>query len=295
MDRLVFDVASAISRGACEVQQDSLVMDFPFGLDMGYMILADGMGGHASGEIASNIVVTEMFAELKFKIAELAEHESQIPSILLNAANCANDCIGEFVSQNPASFGMGSTLIAPVIVRNRLYWISIGDSPLYLIRDGELRQLNEDHSLAADIDAMVKTGLITEEQGLNHPDRNCLKSVLFGSPIPKIDCPDRPLELKPDDILIASSDGLQSLSNAQIRELVGDNRGLSSHEIAQALLNAVENLKKCEQDNISISVIKACKPVVTDIEATNVTPIRGGFEGISAAAPTRVASAVTAR
>jgi len=293
MGRLVYDVASALSRGACDIQQDSLIMDFPFGTDMGYMILADGMGGHASGEIASNIVVTEMFAELKFKIGELSDHEDQIPSILMNAAACANDCIGDFVSQNPESFGMGSTVVAPIIVQNRLYWISIGDSPLYLFRDGELRQLNEDHSLASDIDAMVKTGLITEEQGRSHPDRNCLKSVLIGAAISKIDCPDTPFELQCDDILIASSDGLQTLTNEQIRKLVADKCEQSGHEIVQTLMTAVESLDSYEQDNISISVIKVSEPIEAEVRISDIGTNLGEFEGVVQAGPTRILTAVS--
>ena len=66
-----YDVATALGLGQRELQEDALVTDFPAGQDVGFVVLADGMGGHAAGELASAILVTEVFAELKFKLAEL--------------------------------------------------------------------------------------------------------------------------------------------------------------------------------------------------------------------------------
>ena len=251
-----FDVATALGQGQRELQEDSVVTDFPVGMDVGYVVLADGMGGHAAGEIASAIIVTEVFAELKFKLSDLARHEQSIPSILKHAALTANGCIRDYVAENPTNYGMGATLIAPIFVEDRLYWISVGDSPLYLFRDGRLRQLNEDHSMAPEIDLMVASGLISPEEGQNHPDRNCLRSVLLGDRINKIDCPDEAFQLREGDIVIASSDGLQFLSDDDIVRLLTKDADRSSIEIAHTLLTGVNSLNDPDQDNISISVIK---------------------------------------
>ncbi len=251
-----FDVATALGQGQRELQEDSVVTDFPVGMDVGYVVLADGMGGHAAGEIASAIIVTEVFAELKFKLSDLARHEQSIPSILKHAALTANGCIRDYVAENPTNYGMGATLIAPIFVEDRLYWISVGDSPLYLFRDGRLRQLNEDHSMAPEIDLMVASGLISPEEGQNHPDRNCLRSVLLGDRINKIDCPDEAFQLREGDIVIASSDGLQFLSDDDIVRLLTKDADRSSTEIAHTLLTGVNSLNDPDQDNISISVIK---------------------------------------
>ena len=70
-----YDVATALGLGQRELQEDSVVTDFPAGQDVGFVVLADGMGGHAAGEIASAILVTEVFAELKFKLADLKKNE----------------------------------------------------------------------------------------------------------------------------------------------------------------------------------------------------------------------------
>lgn len=251
-----FDVATALGQGQRELQEDSVVTDFPVGMDVGYVVLADGMGGHAAGEIASAIIVTEVFAELKFKLADLSRHEKNIPSILKHAALTANQCIRDYVADNPTNYGMGATLIAPVFVKDRLYWISVGDSPLYLFRDGKLKQLNEDHSMAPEIDLMVASGLITEEEGRYHPDRNCLRSVLLGDRIAKVDCPTEAFQLREGDIVIASSDGLQFLSDDDIIRLLTKDAERSSTEIAHTLLAGVNSLRDPDQDNISISVVK---------------------------------------
>ncbi|MBT8414557.1 MAG: protein phosphatase 2C domain-containing protein [Boseongicola sp.] len=251
-----YDVATALGQGMREIQEDAVVTDFPAGMDVGFVVLADGMGGHAAGEIASSILVTEVFAELKFKLADLKRHEAHIPAILKNAAMTSNACIRDYVSENPRNYGMGATLVAPLLVEDRLYWISVGDSPLYLHRDGRLQQLNEDHSMAPEIDRMVASGLLSPEEGLDHPDRNCLRSVLLGDSVAKIDCPQEPFQVQEGDIVLVASDGLQSLRDDEISAVLRENEERSATEIAFALLTTVNALSDPDQDNISISVIK---------------------------------------
>ena len=251
-----YDVATALGQGMREIQEDSIVTDFPAGMDVGFVVLADGMGGHAAGEIASAILVTEVFAELKFKLAVLKKHEENLPAILKNAAMTANACIRDYVSENPRNYGMGATLVTPILVEDRLYWISVGDSPMYLHRDNVLRQLNEDHSMAPEIDRMVASGLITPEEGADHPDRNCLRSVLLGDSVAKIDCPNAPFMVREGDILVVASDGLQTLTDAEISEVLVDKSDRPSSEIAFALLAAVNQRNDPDQDNTSISIIK---------------------------------------
>lgn len=284
-----FDVASALGIGQREIQEDSLIADFPVGMDVGYMVLADGMGGHAAGEIASNIIVTEMFAELKFKSAELLNYEAEIPRILYQAMMTANDCIREYVIDNPENYGMGATLISPVFVEDRLYWISVGDSPFYLFREGRMSQLNEDHSMAPEIDMMVATGMLTEDEGRNHPDRNCLRSVLLGDKIAKIDCPREAFTVKEGDIFICSSDGLQFLSDEEIQTILTDNQSRSSTEIAHILLKSVEALGDPDQDNISITVVKVNYTQAAEVsEPVATEDIASVDRGQVNAMPTRV-------
>jgi len=254
-----FDVASVLNRGCRDYQEDAIATDFPLGAEFGYAVLSDGMGGHAAGDVASKIVVTEVFSELKFQSSDVNRFKENVSDVLKSAAVSANECMSAHTSTNPDTAGMGATLVAPVFMRDRLFWISIGDSPLYLYRGGELRQLNEDHSLGPHIDYMIRSGMMSEDVGRNHPDRNALTSVLIGETIERIDCPEVPFQLKDGDILVVASDGLQFLSNRQIRKTLRDNGKATSARITEMLLEELHSLGDPEQDNICFSVIKAIR------------------------------------
>lgn len=251
-----YDVASVLNRGCRDYQEDAIATDFPIGADFGYAVLSDGMGGHAAGDVASKIVVTEVFSELKFQTSDIDGLVEHMGEVLRSAAISANECMAAHAASNPQTAGMGATLVAPVFIQNSLYWISIGDSPLYLLRGGRLRQLNEDHSLGPHIDYMVRSGMMPEDIGRNHPDRNALTSVLIGETIERIDCPARPFQLKDGDILVVASDGLQFLSNRQITQIVNAYADRGSAQIASALLEELRTLDDPEQDNVCFSVIK---------------------------------------
>lgn len=264
-----FDVASAICQGGRDYQEDAIVTDFPFGADSGVVVLADGMGGHAAGDVASKIVVTEVFSELKFESANFGDFESEVPRFLTEAASNANSYVRDHVKSHPETRGMGATLVSVVLIENRMYWMSIGDSPLYHYRAGKMKQLNEDHSMAPQIDFMVKQGLLDEEAGRNHPDRNCLTSVILGDRVAKSDCPKSPFELQVGDIVVVSSDGLQYLEDPKIQKILHRYRRKKAAEIAGYLLEAIETLADPDQDNCTFSVIKLNhnKPVIRAIRA----------------------------
>lgn len=251
-----YDVASALCQGGRDYQEDAIATDFPFGADSGVVVLADGMDGHAAGDVASKIVVTEVFSELKFQSANFHEFEKDIPSMMTSAAAGANAIVHEYVQEKLQTRGMGATLVSLVMVENRMFWMSVGDSPLYLMRRGKLRQLNEDHSMAPQIDFMVQSGLLDAEVAKNHPDRNCLTSVILGERIAKSDCPAEPFGIEIGDIVVVSSNGLQYLDEAVIQKILHKYRSRKSAEIAGYLLEAIERLADVDQDNVSFAVIK---------------------------------------
>lgn len=226
------------------------------GADLGFAVLADGMGGHAAGDVASKIVVTEVFSELKLQSGDRKTFIENLPAILLEAANAANDCVKGHVINHAETAGMGATLLAPVFMGRHLWWISIGDSPLFLFRDGRLMQINEDHSMAPQIDFMIRSGMMDEDTGRNHPDRSCLTSVLGGDHIPRVDCPTEPTKLRDGDILVVASDGLQYLSELEIESILAARAGDTSTEITDELLMRLDAHGDPEQDNASFSVIK---------------------------------------
>lgn len=255
---MLYDVATAIGKGQRDHQEDAVIADFAVGVPYGFAVVADGMGGHAAGDVASKIAVTEVFSELKFHSTDRVALEQKLDTTLLDVVESANRCIGEHVDDHPDHRGMGTTVVAPVLFDDRLYWISVGDSPLYLCREDKLTKLNADHSLAPQIDLMVSKGQIDPEMALNHPDRNCLTSVLMGSDIPIIDCAASPTKLRSGDIIIAASDGLQYLTDDQIEAITAGHKRRSASEIARALMRAVDQLADPEQDNVSVVIIK-CK------------------------------------
>ena len=253
---LVLDTASALSQGRRERQEDALVTGFPQGGDVGIAVLSDGMGGHAAGDLASRLIVTEVFGELMLHSAEADRFRDATPAILSHAVQGANEALRAHAEARPDCDGMGGTVIAAVVQGGGLHWASVGDSPLYLFRDGALVRLNEDHSMAAQIDLMVSEGLMDAETGRLHPQRHCLSAVLMGEEVERLDCPAEPLALFPGDVVVMASDGLQFLDDASISAILARHAGQTSDAIAAALLEGVDALDDPDQDNVSLVVIK---------------------------------------
>ena len=251
------EVAAALAQGARSRQEDALATAFARGTNLGFAVLSDGMGGHAAGDVASRIIVSEVFAELTLRSIHPDFETSDIPRLLRHAVEVANECLRAHVEDAPEMRGMGGTVVVTAVAGNRLFWASVGDSPLYLYRGGVLRQLNEDHSMAPQIDLLAAKGVIDAEAARNHPQRNCLTSALVGEEIPELDCPEDGFELEPDDVVLSASDGVQYLPDAGISAILKRARRKASLGIADALVAGVTRLGDPEQDNISVVVMKA--------------------------------------
>ena len=277
---LWLDAASALWIGHREQQEDAVVTDFSRGGDFGFAVLADGMGGHASGEIASKIVVTEMFSDLVLQRNDMAGFVTDIPGALTRAAASANDCLQAHAARHPQAHGMGATLVTLVIVGDALHWLSVGDSPLYLFRDNTLRQLNEDHSMAPEIDLMASRGEIDEATARSHPERHVLTSVLFGAEIPRIDCPRQPFRLFPGDTLVVASDGLQPLDRDEIAGVLRAHPLCRSDQLARFLLEKVGQSNAPDQDNVSLAVIRVNLDDPRGRTVPLHRPERQGFPGL---------------
>ena len=263
-----YDTALVSAIGRRDVQEDAVAGHFPAGSGLGYVVLADGMGGHAAGDVASRIVVREFCEELARHEGDPAVLERNVGAILRSAMTRANGQVARHGAARPGLRGMGSTLVAPLILRNRLYWISVGDSLLYLLRGSRMSRLNQEHSKAQHLDRMVAKGLISQLQADQDPDRYCLTSGLQGGNVPEIDCRDRPIELQDGDILIVASDGLLSLDEARIAALVYDCRDQPSAEINARLLQVIQDADDPDQDNVTLCVVKIRTGAATPAAAT---------------------------
>jgi serine/threonine protein phosphatase PrpC len=225
-------------------------------------ILSDGMGGHTSGEVASNAAVNA------FDKSFMSYSGSSISSKLGASLTSANTELARLIDANSRLHGMGCTLIGAYINPNGIYWVSVGDSLLYLFRAGKLKQINEDHSMAPLIQESLRAGKITQQEAEAYPNKNALRSALMGSEIPLIDSPEAPLKLYAGDVLVIASDGLLTLSEKEILSVINKNYSMGAEIISNNLIKFVKEKNVKNQDNITVQVIKI------SAEATNRSSVR---------------------
>jgi len=209
------------------------------------LVVADGMGGHAGGREASAIAV-EAFCD-RFAL----ESSALIPDRLHLSLEAANRAVGNRVEARPDLAEMGCTLVAAVLVGDRLDWISVGDSLLLAIRDRQVVRLNADHSLAPEIDRAAREGRISPADAKDHPDRHILLAALSGGLLSLVDSGSR--RLGKNAFVILASDGILTLDDRSIAEIVCGSR--SADQAVQRLLAAVESAMSEDQDNTSIVAI----------------------------------------
>jgi protein phosphatase len=250
---VIFKHATRASKGARSYQEDSAVVHAsPEDGSPTQLIaaLADGMGGHAGGALASK-TACGIFGRA------FESSSGDVPGRLYEALLLANAAIGECVAQDATLNGMGCTLVGVAFGPAGVEWVSVGDSPLFLVRKGEIVLLNEDHSLAPEIDKLAASGKISWERARNDPRRHYLRSALTGAEIDLIDRSRRPLAMEPDDIVVLASDGIHTLHTPHILRAVTDHAGKEPEAIADALLGAVDAAADEHQDNTTIVVVHA--------------------------------------
>lgn len=214
------------------------------------IVVADGMGGHVGGDQASGLA-TEHFIEA------YQGASGTIPERLEQALKAANSALTAAITGNAELKGMGSTLVAVVINEARLYWISVGDSPLWLFRNNALQRLNADHSMAPVLQQMVADGRISQEQADSDPGRHSLLSVLMGEAIEMIDLRSEAFPLEDGDLVLLSSDGLLTLTVEQITGILTGSAGQPVATLVKNLHKAVEDVAYPNQDNITITLYRA--------------------------------------
>lgn len=255
-----FSAALAASRGARAKQEDAAALwpgpataSSPFSLppEEGRLVavLADGMGGHAGGTLASRRAC-EAFLD-----ALARSRETTMPERLQAGLDAANEAIAAEVAGNRSLNGMGTTLIGASFGPDGLEWISVGDSPLYLWRDGEVALVNADHSLAPLLDEMARAGKITADEARSDQRRHMLRSAVTGEEIELTDLCHKPLQLEPGDVVLLASDGIHTLDAVEVARIVTGYRIDGPQAIANALIRGVEHIRDPHQDNFTVIVV----------------------------------------
>jgi len=193
-------------------------------------IVADGMGGHAGGAVASKLAVDAFV------------HAVEQGGGLADGLQDANEAVRVGAEGKPDLNGMGATVVAAQVRGDEVRWISVGDSPFFLVTAGRLERLNADHSMAPQIDALVERGMLTAEEAEHHPGRHTLREAVMGDPLTLIDKGSR--RLGPGDKLLLCSDGVQTLTAEQI--------AAAASRPASGMVEQVLAAAKDHQDNITV-------------------------------------------
>ena len=208
---------------------------------LGLFVVADGMGGHRAGEIASGLAVDT--------IRSVMTGEQPSGDLLCHAVECANDQILAAASENPEHAGMGTTVTALLISDSDLEFVSVGDSRMYRWRDGTLTQLTQDDSWLSH--ARANGNAISDEEALRHPMRHVLTDVVGVRPelSPRLQIE----PLRAGDTLVLCSDGLHGV--------------LAPEKLGAALATAAEPATVAERlvqdaldsgttDNVTVVVVR---------------------------------------
>ena len=179
------------------------------------LAVADGMGGHAHGEVASSVAITALM-EMDARLREADLGEVDLLAVLREAIEDAAVQLTELAQQNPELRGTGTTVVALLVDGTRIGVLHLGDSRAYLLRDGELHRLTHDHTL---VQSLVDEGRISEEEAATHPRRSWLVKTLQDSSPPEPDL--FHLEGRPGDRYLICSDGVNAvLDDRQIHEVL---------------------------------------------------------------------------
>lgn len=210
--------------------------------------LADGMGGQAAGGVASRIACMT-FMEV------LGSTGGDISARMQDALREANEAIAHAVDVDATLKTMGCTLVGLALDNNDLEWVSLGDTHLFLLRKGKLLLLNADQSGKPVLEKLVAAGRVSAEDARDDKANNILYAALTGGKTGSVDRSWWPFELAGDDILVAVTDGIDTLQHDEIaKACVGG--ALDPGKIAERLLAAVEAAGDAEQDNTTVCVVR---------------------------------------
>ncbi|MBO5179209.1 MAG: Stp1/IreP family PP2C-type Ser/Thr phosphatase [Clostridia bacterium] len=216
--------------------------------DVQLFVLADGMGGAAAGEIASNLAVSACKEFFENNIERAQNDPYEICEVMRESILAANEKVLEMSINNEKYYGMGTTLIALYVCKNKIYIGHIGDSRVYRIRKNIIRQLTKDHSF---VQELVNSGTITKQEAKNHPRKNVLTKVIGYEENIQPDIITKGF-LK-DDVILMCSDGLTNMvEEKDIYEIIAKN----TSDVCKMTKTLVDEANQAGGlDNISVITI----------------------------------------
>ena len=209
------------------------------------MLVADGMGGHKAGEVASSIVVNGFTN--KFKLMETIGTKEEAVSWIRENVNELNDAIFKYTDEFEESKGMGTTLVLSVVTKDYILFGNVGDSSGFVMKKGKLYKVTKDHTL---VNLLVATGELTKEEALNHPRKNVLMRALGANNPIDIDIFDVDMEC---DAILLCSDGLTNMLNVSQIEKVLNSELTMEEKIVKLIRKS--NLRG-GTDNVSIAYLE---------------------------------------
>lgn len=223
---------------------------------LGFVVLADGMGGYNAGEVASSMATTRLASELESALAARAPHATDGPGGEAFAGQCLRDAVADAnaaifqAAQDEAGYaGMGTTLVAALFFDDRVAVAHVGDSRLYRLRDGTLSLLTHDHSL---LQEQIDSGLLSAEEARHSLNRNLVTRALGVDPLVEVDLAEH--LVLPDDLYLLCSDGLNDMVSDE--EIALALQTLSGHlELAATQLVEMAN-DQGGRDNVSVILVK---------------------------------------
>ena len=228
-------------------------------LDIGLVVLADGMGGYKSGEVASEMAIQTVVDELKKRIPEISPGERDpktgysLESIAVRESIiAANTAVCERGMQDPDCRGMGTTLVLGIFYDNQITIAHVGDSRMYRYRDNSLEQVTVDHTF---LQELVDRGYYTREEADASLNRNLVTRALGIQPTTAVDI--REDMIKPGDVYLLCSDGLTDMVNdQQISDITSESHS-NLDKLAEGLIEIAN--KNGGRDNVSVLLARATK------------------------------------
>ncbi len=218
--------------------------------------VADGMGGHAGGEVASKIAITALHQLSSIFEDPIVDSESK-EDLLLNISFSIDDAILEVARENPALTGMGTTLTALHLSEKSIELLHIGDSRAYRWTGKKLQQLSTDHTVMQEL---ISQGRLTPEEVFDHPQRSLLTQALMGDS--GIDPVLVAIEFSVGDKFLLCSDGLTSvLSDYEVESIIKE---FSGSQLIDALIQATK--ERGAPDNITILWAEIVEEAITEVQ-----------------------------